>query len=317
MDRQGFSFLVCPDPELIKDRIAALLHGSDFAAKTFWGDEELPSDYWQALTVPAMMGPPNAVVLRRAQDRDAEFWTRLEPVLAVARTSVWPIFCVEGEWKSGKSSPPKTMTKGKFWTVALKKGWVWEHGGLSSATIGAELDIYAQTHGLRYAPGVKNTLASSLPLTTIAFRNELDKLLLLVGPQNEIRPEHLEILNSEDTFDIFAFLQSLQSPTGRRNVWKRLMNDPAMAGGDMIFPISSLLVREARLLWQLLHGDDGKVNLYPRLKSEKKRMAQTLGPARISRFWDMALKADTDIKSGRLKPAQALENLIRDAQRLW
>lgn len=269
MDRQGFSFLVCPDSELIKDRISELLQNTGFTVKIFWGDEDLPAGYWQALTVPAMMGPPNAVVLRRAQDQDAEFWTRLGPVLAIARTAVWPVFCVENEWKSGKSSPPKTMTKGKFWEVAHKKGWIWENGGLSPATVGQELDRFALANGLRFASGVKNALASSLPLTTIAFRNELDKLLLLVGPAGEIRPEHLDIINSEDSFDIFAFLQSLQNPAGRRKVWERLLNDPAMSGGDMIFPISSLLVREARILWQLAHGDDARVNLYPRLKSEK------------------------------------------------
>jgi DNA polymerase-3 subunit delta len=31
----------------------------------------------------------------------------------------------------------------------------------------------------------------------------------------------------------------------------------------------------------------------------------------------MVLKADTDIKTGRLKPAQAMENLVKDAARLW
>jgi len=47
------------------------------------------------------------------------------------------------------------------------------------------------------------------------------------------------------------------------------------------------------------------------------RLAHRLGPARIARFWDLALKADTDIKTGRVKPAQAMENLVRDAQGLW
>ena len=90
-----------------------------------------------------------------------------------------------------------------------------------------------------------------------------------------------------------------------------------MAGGDMVFPVSSLMLREARQLWQLLHGEDGKVQLYPSLKTEKKRLAQRLGAARISRFWDIALQADTDIKTGRLKPAQAMENLVKEAARLW
>ncbi len=317
MTRHGFSMLVCADPELIKDRVAELLQDSGFAARTFWGDEELPARYWQTLTVPAMMGPPNAVILRRAQDQNDEFWSKIEPLLAMARPSVWPMFCFEGEWKSGKPNVAKAVTKGKYWAVAQKRGWIWEHPGLSRTTIGQELDRYTSRHGLTLGPGVKKILAESLPLTTIALRNELEKILLLTGGEKTILAEHLVAIDALDAFDIFAFLRSLQHPQGRLKAWERLMNDPAMANGDMVFPVASLMLREARQLWQLLHGEDSKVQLYPSLKTEKKRLAERLGPARIARFWDMALKADTDIKTGRLKPAQAMENLVKDAQRLW
>lgn len=317
MTRQGFSILVCSDPELIKDRVADLLQGSDFAARMFWGDEELSARYWQTLTVPSMMGPPNAVILRRAQDQPDEFWSRMEPLLAMARPSVWPMFCIEGEWKSGKPNVAKAVTKGKYWAVAQKRGWIWEHPGLSRANIGQELDRFAARHGLGLGPGVKKILAESLPLTTIALRNELEKILLLTGEEKIVQPEHLVTLDAEAAFDLFAFLRSLQTPQGRRQAWDRLLNDPAMASGDMLFPVASLMLREARQLWQLLHGEDSKVQLYPSLKTEKKRLAERLGPARIARFWDLALKADTDIKTGRLRPAQAMENLVKDAQRLW
>ena len=317
MDRQGFSFLVCTDPELIRDRVDELLDGSGFAARIFWGDEEPSARYWQTLTVPSMMGPPNAVILRRAEGRDDEFWTRLEPLLAMARPSVWPIFCIENEWDKGKSKVPKAVTKGRYWEAARKRGWIWEHPGLTRATVGQEIDRFAVRHGLGFGPGVKKTLAESLPLSTFALRGELEKILLLAGGEKTILTEHLATLETEDAFDIFAFLRSLQTPQGRRKAWNRLLNDPAMSSGDMVFPVASLMLREARQLWQLLHGEDNKVQLYPSLKSEKKQLAQRLGPVRISRFWDMALKADTDIKTGRLKPAQALENLVKEAQRLW
>ncbi len=317
MTRQGFSFLVCADSELLKDRIGDLLEGQGFAVRTFWGDEDLPDRYWQTLTIPSMMGPPNAVVLRRAQDQGDEFWSRMESLLAMARPRVWPIFCLEGEWKSGKSNTSKTVTKYKYWGAAQKRGWIWEHPGLSRATIGQELDRFAARHGLSFAPGVKKSLAESLPLSTIALRGELEKILLLAGGEKTIQPGHLTALDVEEAFDLFAFLRSLQTPTGRRDAWDRLLNDPAMAGGDMVFPVSSLMLREARQLWQLLHGEDGKVQLYPSLKTEKKRLAQRLGAPRISRFWDIVLQADTDIKTGRLKPAQAMENLVKEAARLW
>ena len=317
MDRQGFSFLLSPDPELIKDRVAELLDGTGFAPRIFWGDEELPADYWQVLTVPSMMGPPNAVVLRRAQERDEEFWSRMDGALAMARPSVWPMFCLESEWKAGKPAPARAVTKGRYWAAARKNGWIWEHPGLSRATIGREVDGFAARHGLTFAPGVRKVLIESLPLATIALRNELEKILLLAGDGGVIRPEYLDTLQPEEPFEIFVFLRELQSPEGRRRAWDTLLNDPAMADGDMVFPISALLVREARLLWRLLHGEESKVQLPPGIKKQKQQLARQLGPDRVARLWDLALRTDTDIKTGRMRPAQALESLVRDAQRLW
>lgn len=317
MPRQGFSFLICSDPELLKDRLGELLQEEGFTAKIFWGDEDLTPLYWQTLTVPSMMGPPNAVVLRRANDQPDEFWGKIENLLAMARSSIWPIFCLEAEWKAGKPAVAKAVTKGRYWPVAQKKGWVWEHPGLSRTTIGQELDRFSRQHGLTYGPGVKKILAETLPLSFIALRNELEKILLLAGEDATIRADHLDALDVADGFDLFAFLRSLQRPEGRQKAWQQALNDPAMAGGDMVFPIAAMLVREARQLWQLLHGEDSKVSLYPSLKNEKKRLAERLGPERIARFWDMALQADTDIKTGRLKPPQAMENLIKEAQRSW
>lgn len=317
MTRPGYSILVCADPELIRDRVAELLAGQSFVARTFWGDEDLPDRYWQTLTVPSMMGPPNAVVLRRAEGRDEEFWSRLDPVLAMARPSIWPMFCFEAEWSRGKPGPPKVATTRRFWAAAQKRGWIWEHPGLTRTNIGQELDRFASRHGLTFAPGVKKKLAESLPLTAIALRGELAKIRLLAGDEQIIRPGHLGALDVLAPFDIFAFLRQMQTSQGRTQAWDRLLNDPAMASGDMLFPVVALLVREARILWQLAHGDDGKVQLHPGIKSDKKRLAERLGPARIARFWDLALRADTDIKTGRLRPAQAMEILIRDAQGLW
>jgi len=317
MARPGFSILVCADPELVKDQVSALLAGQGFAARTFWGDEELPARYWQTLTVPSMMGPPNAVVLRRAEGQTDEFWARLEPLLAMVRPSVWPMFCLEGEWSRGKPSIPKAAIKGRYWEAARKRGWIWEHPGLTRSTMGQELDRFAARHNLTFAPGVRKILTESMPLSTIALRNELDKIRLLAGDDTTIRPDHLASLDVLDPFDIFAFLRQLQTPQGRKQAWSRLMHDPALSSGDMLFPVAALLVREARILWQLAHGQDSKVQLPPGLKTEKMRLAQRLGPARIARFWDLALKADTDIKTGRVRPAQAMENLVRDAQGLW
>lgn len=121
MAKEGFSFLVSADPELIKDRLQALTQPLGFTLRIFWGDEALDDQYWQMLSVPNMMGPPNAVVLRRAQEQGSEFWKTMTTHLARAKVSIWPIFCLEGPWKSGRSSLPKVITQSKFWIVAQKK----------------------------------------------------------------------------------------------------------------------------------------------------------------------------------------------------
>ena len=318
MTRQGFSFLVCPDPELLKDRIAELVRSSTgFTTKIFWGDEELADNYWQALNVPPMMAPPSAVVLRRAQEQNAEFWTKISQLLVMARTAIWPLFCLEGEWKAGKPILPKHLTSAKFWTTAQAKGWTWQHPGLSPSTIGAEIDRFMHAAGRTFAPKIRQQLCATLPLSTIALRNELTKILHLAGDETVITATHLEALIQNTPFDIFVFLRELQNSRTRYSVWNRVLNDPALASGDLIFPISALLVREARILWHLAQGEESKVSLPPRIKSEKKQLAQRLGLGRIGKFWDLALKTDTDIKTGLAKPDQAMENLIREIQNIW
>ncbi|NLV96290.1 MAG: hypothetical protein GX043_02995 [Desulfovibrionales bacterium] len=317
MSKEGFSFLICPDPELIKDRLAELLVPRGFSLRIFWGDEDVDVHYWQILTVPNMMGPPNAVVLRRAQDQSGDFWQKIESLLSMDRPSIWPVFCLEGAWKAGKATPPKAITQGKYWEVAQKKGWIWEHPGLTYNTLGQEVDKFAATHHLTFAPQVRRILIESLPLSVIALRNELDKILLLLGESKVVESNHLVCLDKQQDFDVFAFLRTCQTQHGGKDVWNSMLNDLEMASGDMLFPISALLVREARILWLLAQGQDNQVQLYPRLKAEKKQLAQKLGPRRISQIWDFALQADADVKSGRLRPVQALERLVRDAQRLW
>lgn len=318
MARPGYMFLVCPDPELCKDQVRMrIAQEPSFAAKIFWGDEELSSRYWQALTMQSLMGPRNAVVLRKANEQKEEFWTQIEPILARPRTSVWPLFCLEGEWKSDKPNLSKTLTKHPYWTIAQENDWVWTHPGLSRATLGTELQSFAQRYGLSFAPGIQKKLAESLPVSTIALRNELEKIRLLAGNATEITAEHLAALTEDTPFDIFVFLRQVHNPATRPTVWSHVIHDPALANGDMVFALLALLMREARQLWHLAHGEADKVNLYPSLKNEKMRLAQRLGPKRLSLFWDIVIKAETDIKTGRLKPAQVQDALVRDIQRLW
>ncbi|GAB1400691.1 hypothetical protein MASR1M66_21460 [Aminivibrio sp.] len=93
--------------------------------------------------------------------------------------------------EQGQAQHGQGRDQGKYWAAAQKRGWIWEHPGLTRANIGQELDRFAARHGLAFAPGVKKTLAESLPLATVALRGELEKILLLAGDAKTIQPEHL------------------------------------------------------------------------------------------------------------------------------
>ncbi|GAB1428912.1 hypothetical protein MASR2M17_23470 [Aminivibrio sp.] len=141
--------------------------------------------------------------------------------------------------------------------AAAQKRRIWEHPGLTRANIGQELDRFAARHGLTFAPGVKKTLAESCPWPPWPCRANSKEILLLAGDAKTIQPGHLGALDALDPFDLFSFLRSLQSRAGAQ-AWDRLMNDPAMASSDVVFPVSSLMLREARMLWHLLHGEEAQ-----------------------------------------------------------
>ena len=68
MQRAGFSFLACPDPEIVRERVERQLadSGQPFSREVFWGDEELGAPFWSALTVGSLFAGRRAVILRRA-----------------------------------------------------------------------------------------------------------------------------------------------------------------------------------------------------------------------------------------------------------
>ena len=70
MSRPGFSFLVCPDAEMVREKADSLLSSASpaFVRRVYWGDEDLAPGFWEDLTVQSLMAQPKAVVLRRAHN---------------------------------------------------------------------------------------------------------------------------------------------------------------------------------------------------------------------------------------------------------
>jgi DNA polymerase-3 subunit delta len=112
--------------------------------------------------------------------------------------------------------------------------------------------------------------------------------------------------------DMFAFLRSIQDKRQRLASWKKILADQGSSGSEMLFPFLGLLTWETRTMWQLASGEDDAVRLPPSIASMKKTMASRLGLTRLARIFDLALDAETSVKSGRRTPDQALEFIVQE-----
>ncbi len=312
MSRPGFYFCFCPDSHLLKMQINRILESSgqaNWQKKTIWLDEQDQEDnLWKALNLPSMTGPPRAVILRKCETLPDSFWPGMSSVLNGFRPSIWPFFCYESEWKYGKLRISSKLSAQKFFKFARRKKWIWEFPGLTRKNIGRYIVQQFRDKGVEPGPGVIEHLSLLLPLVSHGINVEIDKLALLVHPEKTILKEHLGAVDSQLDMDIFAFLQGIQSGRNTASAWNKIFKEQ-LRGEQMLFPFLGLLLREARILWHLATGQDNKVKLYPGVRQQKLALAGSLGQARISFLWELALEAESGVKSGQVSSDQALDNL--------
>ncbi|MBF0481792.1 MAG: DNA polymerase III subunit delta [Desulfovibrionaceae bacterium] len=311
MSRPGFSFLVCPDAEMVREKADSLLAGVSpvFGRRVYWGDEELAPGFWEDLTVQSLMAEPKAVVLRRAHACPGEFWGKLAGPLRGFNSLIWPIFCLEGSLERKKSAVPKELAAAPFWKVAKQKGWVWESEGLTPETLRACLIDWAGGRGLSFAPRVLDELSAALPMDFALTRRELEKLELAVAPGSQVTREHLSLVGSHAAMDPFAFLRSFANPKAAFEVWRKIIDDQLLTGDGAIFPFLGLLASDARQMWNLVYGDPDSVRLSPYVAKNKAELARRLGSKGLERIWELCFEAETGIKTGRRDPDQAMEIL--------
>ena len=311
MKRPGFTFCICPDLSLIQDYIHSQLAKfpqKEWIKKVFWGDEPLPGNFWSNLNQPNLFGSGQVIILRRAEELPVDFWPDLGQHLKGFKASIWPFFCLEKPWERGKPKIPKVIERQKYWGIAQKKGWIWQNPGLTRAALPGYITKWAKRHGKKISPKVLNVLVSLAPEDSTALNNELKKLEIYLGQREQIELSDLSVLNSYAQIDIFAFFKALQTRGQDIKLWTKILREQ-LIGGDFLFPFLGLLVREARILWQLATGEEGHVSLYPKLKAQKKNLAQKLGLKKLSNIFELALEAEVNVKTGQFTPEQALEIL--------
>lgn len=320
MSRPGFYFCFCPDPNLIRMQIDRMLESSGqkkWQKKTIWTDDQDNEDIlWKSLNIPGIFGPPRAVVLRHCQSLTDKFWTDISPVLSGFRPSIWPFFCFESEWKKGKPGISAKLSKKKYFRFARGKGWIWEFPGLTRKNISRYILQKAEKLGIKPGPGVVEDLCAMLPLDSQGVDMEMEKLALLAQPEKILSKKHLLAVSSQPDIDIFSFLQKIQNGKNMSEAWNKIFREQ-QKGKEILFPFLGLLLREARILWQLSTGQEDKVSLFPGIKKQKAALARSMGQMKISLLWDLALEAESGVKSGMVSTGEAMDSLTAKLFKLF
>lgn len=320
MSRPGFNFLVCPDSELIQlkleEMLAGVPGGESYERKVHFApkddtDEPLSGAFWQDIDVPSLMGAPRLLILRRANKQDAAFWKAMESRLSAFNDSVWPVFCLEGEWTKDKPAVPAVVSRRKFWPVAQKKGWVWQMQGLNLQTLRRFVESFAARRGLDVPSNLVHELAQALPLDAGAARREMEKIALAAGGSGTVQASHLSVVSHRPDMDIFSFLSAAVAGKSPEKVWAKVFAEHKVIGDDKIFfAFLRLVHREARIFWELAVGEKPSAYVPRPAMAEKSGMAKRLGPGGAAAILDLVMAAEFGVKSGQRTPEQAFEALV-------
>ncbi len=316
LPRPSFTFLICPDSQLLRSHLQALLkerenelHG--WKRHTFWGDEDPDKDFWEALCLDGLLASGRVVLVRQAQHWQASVWKKISHALARPSAALWAFFCLEGEWEKGKPKIPAHLLKSPLMLYAQKQGWIWENPGLNERSIRNYLATRARALNLQLASEIEEAICNGVAPHALAIENELARIKLIAGDG----PVSLSILGAASyspASDVFALLRQVRAGN-LVAAWREIVreSDPA----KLFFSFLSLMARDLRQLWLLLHGEE--VRLHPSEASEKRSLAKRLGLERIALAFAKLANAEAAVKSGQNSPDQALHLLVADLSALF
>ncbi len=344
MSHPAFTICICPDSQLLRNRLDALIAAHPFqqggrggapspksedgASRptsiswqrvVFWADEGLSAAFWENLTLQGLFAVPKALVLRNAHALPADTLKQLSAVLASmapgrGSSLVWPLVCLEVGFEKGKAKVPAHILRLPFWQTAEQKGWIDEIPGLTPQSLPAYIRSEAARHGIAASPQEIQQLALALPPDAALISSELAKLALCTDSRGRLPSNALELAEHNREVGIFELMRIVQQNGNAPAVWRQILED-RLSGENMVFAFIAILLREARMLWQTLAGP--QPYLPAQVAMQKKLAAQSLGFAGIARLWEMALTADKGIKTGERSPDQAFEILAADLFRLF
>ena len=334
----GFSFLVCPDGQLLRAHLNRMLAAHPPAAggglmphtapaqwerHVYWGDEEPPQRFWEHLTLQGLFGAPRALIIRQANQWPAAVWKKISHALARPSDQCWPFFCLEVNWERGQPKIPAHLGKLPCMALADKQGWIWRHEGLNERTVKKHVLQRCQALNLRFEPDALEQFCASVPPDALAIENELEKLLLLRAAmldaddaanaasgavsgnrEQDISLAMISTASWSPECDVFACIRHMQAGN-LPAVWRELAR--SKDGDSLLFSLLALLARELRLLWQCQAGENPRMR--PQESGAKKQLAQRLGAEGIAQGMTLVFDAELHVKSGRRSPEQSLDFL--------
>ena len=318
MARPAFSICLCPDSQLLRNRLDTLLaahapSGGAWQRHVFWSDEGIGAAFWEHLTLQGLFAAPKALVLRNVQLLNAQalkqLSTAIEPMTGGQASLTWPILCLEVGFEKGKPKVPAHILRLPCYLAAEKQGWLDVIPGLTPQTLPAFIRAEASRHGLTLQATDIGFLVQALPPDAAAISSELAKLALAAGPDGRLPDIGAALAGQAQELGIFELLRSIQQSGNQQAVWRRILED-RLSGENMVFAFIAIVLREARTLWQLLAGSTPA--LPPQAVAGKLILAKSLGVPRIARIWDLALQADKGIKTGERSPEQSFEMLTAE-----
>ncbi|MDL2313715.1 DNA polymerase III subunit delta [Desulfovibrio sp. OttesenSCG-928-C14] len=314
MSRPGYSILAGPDPALLMEAAEDLARrhappqGQTRERHVFWADD-LGPPFWEKLTLQGLFARPRIVVLRQAQLLPQDTLKKLSGALGGAAGDIWPFICFEYPYEKGKPKIPVQVARLKCFDFAAKQGWLQNVPPLDAKTLPLFIKKEAARLGLALNPDEIRLLTAALPPDAAAVRSEMEKLAL-TSAQGRLAPDALEEISYSREIDVFALIRELQGGKNPEKVWKQYFKEQIGQSDAGLFAFIAMLLREGRLMWQLLAGEP--VFLPDQVRREKADLAGKMGFGGLARLWDLALHADKGVKTGERSPEQAREKLLSD-----
>lgn len=323
----GFYFCICPDAVLSKVHIDSFIatlpaswNSSNLKRKTFWGDDgDLDIAFWNTLNLQSFGdffgkdGGSQLLYIRHAENLPAEMWARLSLELGKQHDGVLPVFFIESAWTKEDAKIPAHITKQKCFEFALEKKWEYRSFGLNERNIRDYLTNEIKHMSLTIEPQALNLLCQIIKPDAATVQNIVSQLSLFVENAHIDMNIANQVSSHIPDFMIFDFINHLQTGNVRK-VWQ-ILGTQVDGGESLLFPLIANLTRETRIMWQLLAGEPASIP--PFIRSKKEAMAKQLGYTNLSKLFKCLLDADFVVKSGKLSPLFAFEELVNKCLHIY